>query len=70
MSNSLENLIIAEEKAKKLFQEIENRNLIQSGIFESELNTSIYKLAYELFQIETYWHKAEINFNFYVFMTT
>jgi len=57
MSNSLENLIIAEEKAKKLFQEIENRNLIQSGIFESELNTSIYKLAYELFQIETYWHK-------------
>jgi len=57
MQATLEQLLLAERKAARLFQEIESRRLIQSGIFESELNTAIYDLAFELFQLETYWHK-------------
>jgi hypothetical protein len=57
MSTILEQLLNAEQKASQLFQEIESRNLFRAGIFESELNAAIYDLAFELFQIESYWHK-------------
>ena len=57
MSGSLTQLIDAENKAKRLFQEIENRNIIQSGKTEKEINNEIYSLAFDLFGIKKYWHK-------------
>ncbi|TNF48621.1 MAG: aminopeptidase P family protein [Bacteroidetes bacterium] len=53
----IQELVRAEEKAKVLFQELENRNYIRGGISEKELNQSVYKLAFELFGIKKYWHK-------------
>lgn len=50
-------LIEAEQKALQLFQAIEDRGLITSGKTEKQLNTEIFKLAFELFGIEKYWHK-------------
>tara|TARA_B100000508_G_scaffold130740_1_gene118349 strand:- start:56563 stop:57237 length:675 start_codon:yes stop_codon:yes gene_type:complete len=55
--NKINALQKAEEKAIRLFQEIEIRELIQPGITEKDLNTSIYELAFELFGIKKYWHK-------------
>ena len=57
MSGSLTQLIDAENKAERLFQEIENRNIIQSGKTEKEINNEIYSLAFDLFGIKKYWHK-------------
>tara|TARA_R110002050_G_scaffold122015_1_gene240466 strand:- start:1997 stop:2674 length:678 start_codon:yes stop_codon:yes gene_type:complete len=57
MNKTLQNLMEAERKAEILFQEIEKRNLVQAGKSEKELNTEIYKLAFELFSIKKYWHK-------------
>lgn len=57
MSNQLRQLIEAEKKAELLFQEIENRRLVKAGKSEKELNTQVYKLAFELFGIRQYWHK-------------
>ena len=57
MSGSLTQLIDAENKAERLFQEIENRNIIQSGKTEKEINNEIYDLAFDLFGIKKYWHK-------------
>ena len=53
----IQELVRAEEKAKVLFQELENRNYILGGISEKELNQSVYDLAFELFGIKKYWHK-------------
>ena len=50
-------LIEAEQKALQLFKAIEDRGLITSGKSEKQLNTEIFKLAFELFGIEKYWHK-------------
>ena len=50
-------LIAAEKKAAKLFQEIEARGLLLVGKTEKEINTAIFNLAFELFGIEKYWHK-------------
>lgn len=47
----------AETKAEQLFDEIKKRALIKSGITEKELNTEVYQLAFELFEIKKYWHK-------------
>lgn len=57
MTNSHENLIKAEENAVHLFEKMEELQLIQAGISESELNKEIYNLAFELFGIKKYWHK-------------
>ena len=57
MSKDLKELIDAENNAAKLFQEIENRNLISAGKTEKEINDSIYSLALDLFGIKKYWHK-------------
>jgi Xaa-Pro dipeptidase len=48
---------IAQSNAKRLFQEIEARGLIRSGITESRLNEDIYELAKEMYGITRYWHK-------------
>jgi Xaa-Pro aminopeptidase len=55
--NTIESLINAEELAIQLFNEIENRGLIQAGKSENKLNTEIFELAKEMFGIEKYWHK-------------
>jgi Xaa-Pro aminopeptidase len=57
MNSKLNKLIEAEKKAAFLFSEIENRNLIQVGKSEKELNQEIFELAFELFSIKKYWHK-------------
>ena len=38
-----------------MFQEIEKRGLIRSGISESRLNADVYELAKEMYGITTYW---------------
>ncbi len=50
-------LLEAQNKAEKLFHEIEQRSLIRPGITESALNEEIFALAKEMFGITTYWHK-------------
>jgi Xaa-Pro dipeptidase len=50
-------LRIAQNKAERLFHEIEVRGLIRAGINESRLNEDIYELAREMYGITTYWHK-------------
>ena len=50
-------LIKAEEHAKVLFQEAEQRNLLVAGQTEKDLNGKVFKLAEELFGIKKYWHK-------------
>lgn len=57
MTNSLENLIKAEENAVHLFEKIEELQLIQAGKSESALNKEVYHLAFDLFGIKKYWHK-------------
>ncbi len=50
-------LLEAQTKAEVLFQEVEARGLIRSGITETSLNADIYALAREMYGINTYWHK-------------
>lgn len=57
MNEQLHNLRSAEEKAIVLFDTMHARNLIVAGKSERELNTAIFKLAEELFEIKKYWHK-------------
>jgi len=57
MSNPLQSLIEAEEKAEILFQQIEERQLVNAGKTEKELNNQVYELAFELFGIRQFWHK-------------
>ncbi|XDD52158.1 M24 family metallopeptidase [Leptospira sp. WS92.C1] len=47
----------AQQKAKKLFEEIENRGLITAGKSENEVSARIFDLAKSLFGIDKYWHK-------------
>jgi Xaa-Pro dipeptidase len=50
-------LLEAQSKAERLFQEIEARGLIRPRITEKTLNADIYALAKEMYGITTYWHK-------------
>jgi Xaa-Pro dipeptidase len=50
-------LLQAQAKAVRLFEEIETRGLIRPGITEKTLNAGIYALAKEMYGINTYWHK-------------
>ena len=50
-------LRIAQDKAERLFHEIEAQGLIRPGVCESQLNEDIYALAKEMYGITTYWHK-------------
>ena len=52
-----EQLIEAEEKAKILFNIIEERELIVAGKSEHTLNSEIFKLAEEVLGIKKFWHK-------------
>lgn len=57
MLDTLNELIEAEKKAEFLFKEIEKRNLVVEGKTEHQLNTEVFKLAFELFGIKKFWHK-------------
>lgn len=57
MTEQVRQLILAEEKAAKLFEEIENRKIIIPGKTEKELNVDVMKMAFELFGIKKFWHK-------------
>jgi len=50
-------LLEAQNKASRLFREVEERGLIRAGISEAELNEAIYELAAEMYGISKYWHK-------------
>lgn len=50
-------LFSAQQKAERLFHEVEGRGLIRAGVAESMLNQEIYDLAKEMYGISTYWHK-------------
>ena len=50
-------LLEAQNKASRLFQEVEERGLIRAGVSEAELNEAIYELAAEMYGISKYWHK-------------
>jgi Xaa-Pro dipeptidase len=50
----------AQNKAERLFREVEKRGMIRPGISESRLNEEIYELAREIYGITTYWHKRII----------
>src|ERR1700744_1959474 len=47
----------AQDKAERLFHEVEARGLIRAGITEGQLNQEIYDLARQMYGISTYWHK-------------
>ncbi|GAA5221257.1 M24 family metallopeptidase [Membranihabitans marinus] len=59
-ANIKSQLIIAEQKALELFQEMENLHLITPGKMEKELNNEIFDLAFKMFGIKKYWHKRII----------
>jgi Xaa-Pro dipeptidase len=50
-------LLEAQFKAQRLFEEIDARGLVRPGITESTLNADIYALAKEMYGITIYWHK-------------
>ena len=56
MNEAKQNLFIAEQKAKELFDTVEQRGLMVPGKSEAELSAEIVKIAGEL-GIENFWHK-------------
>lgn len=56
MNDAKQNLVIAEQKAKELFNTAVQRGLIIPGKSESELSAEIVSLAKEL-GIDNFWHK-------------
>jgi Xaa-Pro aminopeptidase len=57
MNEAKQRLILAEQKAKELFNAIEGRGLIVPGKSEAMLCDEIVKIAKEDFGIENHWHK-------------
>jgi Xaa-Pro aminopeptidase len=57
MKDERQRLILAELKAKELFDAVEDRGLIVPGKSERELTEEIARLAHNHFGIEKYWHK-------------
>lgn len=50
-------LLDAQNKAQRLFAEIEELSLIRPGQSETAINESIYALAQRIYGITRYWHK-------------
>lgn len=50
-------MALAEQKAKELFNTVEERGLIVAGKRESELSKEVVQIAKDDFGIENYWHK-------------
>jgi len=57
MNETRQRLILAEQKAKELFDIVEKRGLIVAGKSEKELADEIVKIAKEDFGTETHWGK-------------
>ena len=57
VSNTVKELLKAEEKAFNLFNIAEKRGLIVPGKTEKQLNDELYDLAFELYGIKKFWHK-------------
>jgi Xaa-Pro aminopeptidase len=57
MEQKIKSLMIAEEKASILFEEIVNKKIIVPGKTEKEINSDIFQLAFEMYGIKKYWHK-------------
>ena len=57
MSSTKMKLMEAENIATEIFTAAERRNLIIPGKSEVQLNTEVFELARELFEIEKHWHK-------------
>jgi Xaa-Pro aminopeptidase len=57
MSEEIQKLILAEQKAKELFAAVEAWGLIVPGKSEKQLADEIVELAKTHFGIENYWHK-------------
>ncbi|MDB5088120.1 MAG: aminopeptidase family protein [Mucilaginibacter sp.] len=57
MNEAKQKLAFAEQKAKELFDAVEERGLIAPGKSESELTEEIVELAKNEFGIENFWHK-------------
>lgn len=57
MNETLQKLVLAEQKAKDLFTAAEKRGLILPGKSERELCEEIVQLASDEFGIEDHWHK-------------
>jgi Xaa-Pro aminopeptidase len=57
MNETKQKLALAEQKAKELFNAVEEQGLITPGKPESELANEIVKLAKSRFGIEKFWHK-------------
>lgn len=53
----VERLLDAERKAAQLFDEIERRAAIRSGVGEKELSDEIHDLAGEMFGVTRHWHR-------------
>ncbi|MBV9989266.1 MAG: aminopeptidase P family protein [Chitinophagaceae bacterium] len=57
MNDTLQQLFTSEQKAKLLFQSIEDRGLIIAGKTEQQLSDEIVQVAKEAFGTETHWGK-------------
>ena len=57
MNETRQRLILAEQKAKELFDTVEKRGLIVAGKSEKELSDEIVKIAKEDFGTEIHWGK-------------
>lgn len=57
LMNQRQLLLEAEAKAEQLFQKAVDRHFFQPGKTEKEISDAVFKLAYDLFGIEKYWHK-------------
>lgn len=57
MTEQIQQLILAEQKAAQLFEQIGARGLIIEGKTEKDLNSEVMNLAFELFGIRKFWHK-------------
>lgn len=57
MNETQKKLVLAEEKAKELFNAVEKTGLIVPGKSESQLIAEVIHLAKNQFGIDNYWHK-------------
>jgi hypothetical protein len=57
MNEEIKKLFLSEQKAKELFETIENRGLIIPGKSEKQLSDEIVQIAKEDFGIENHWGK-------------
>lgn len=57
MNDTGQKLLVAEQKAAELLQAVYDRGLIAPGKTEKQLNDEVVKAAYDVFGMQTFWHK-------------